>query len=226
VKKRPGSLAALPNENEHEHQHEGNHMAVAQPNTNSKGKGRMEFKKVDFDVHEIAPDAPKGEWDVSIPRGKCKVLPTKEEHYPMLIVPIRLDKTDEEGETFEKALGTELSVMIVFFGNEKARGARMAKLKLTQLCEAADVDLDVVPKSISSGEDIADLVNALEGKKFKAWTTHRTRSDTGETLVDVHFKKPGGLSAKGITAEDDEEDEEEEDKPRAAKGGKGKTTRR
>ena len=177
---------------------------------------KMEYKQVDFDVNEIAPDAPVGEWVVSIPRGKCKVQPTKEDHFPMLIVPCRLDKTEEEGETFEKALGSELSTMIVFFDDSKPRAARMSKLRLRQLCEAADVDLDVIPKKLKNPEaDLEPLIRALEGKKFPAWTKHSIRKDTGETTTELLFQKPGGLSTTADTDED-----EEEDAPRGKTGAK------
>lgn len=182
---------------------------------------KMEYKKVSFDVENIAPDAPAGEWLVSIPRGKCKVQPTKEDKYPMLIVPIRLESTEEDGEVFEKAVGTELSVMIVFFGNEKARAARMSKIRLKQLCEAADVDLDVIPKDIEDPEsDLEPLIRALEGAKFTAWTHIKKRNDTGEEVTEVSFKAPGGSLAS--SSNDDEEEEEEEapaseDAPRGRK---------
>ena len=180
---------------------------------------KLEYKKVKFNVDEIAPDAPAGEWEASIPRGKCKVQPTKEDHYPMLIVPIRLDKTEETDEVFEKALGAELSTMIVFFGDEKARAARMSKLRLRQLCEAADVDLDVVPKVIEDPEnDLEPLIRALEGKKLTVWTVLTTRKDTGEVVTDVRFQNP----SKALVSKDDE-DEDEDDEPkseRAPRGGK------
>jgi hypothetical protein len=168
----------------------------------------MAFKEVTYDINEIAPDAPEGAWTASIPRGKIKIQPTKEDRYPMLIIPLRLDKYEgeEEGEVFDKALGTELSLMVVFFGDEKAKAARMGKLRLRQLCEATDVDLDVVPKKITSEEDLADLVSALEGKKLPIWTKHNVRKDTGETVVDVQLQKPGGLR----TAADADEGEEDE----------------
>ena len=141
-------------------------------------------------MDEIAPDAPAGEWEASIPRGKCKVQPTKEDHYPMLIVPIRLDKTDETDEAYEKALGAELSSMIVFFGDEKAQcGLVCRELRLRQLCEAADVDLDVIPKVIEDPEnDLEPLIRALEGKKLTVWTVLTTRKDTGEVVTDVRFQ--------------------------------------
>ena len=177
---------------------------------------KMEYKRVKFDVNEIAPDAPEGEWAASIPRGKCKVQPTKEDRYPMLIVPVRLDGTEEEDESHQKALGAELSAMIVFFGDEKARAARMSKIRLRQLCEAADVDLDVIPKDIEDPEnDLEPLIKALEGKKFTVWTRLTTRKDTGETVTELVFQNPNKPLSRDD--EEEEEEEEEEEKPRGAK---------
>ena len=192
-------------------------MATNSTSTHSQGK-RMEYKQVEFDVNEIAPDAPVGEWGVSIPRGKCKVQPTKEDKYPMLIVPIRLDKSDEEGEEFQKALGAELSTMIVFFGDEKARAARMSKLRLRQLCEAADIDLDLVPKRLTDPEsDLEPLIRALEGKKFTAWTRHTIRKDTGETTTEILFQNPkAALTGSG----DGDGEGDDDDRPAARSGGK------
>jgi hypothetical protein len=183
--------------------------------TNTAGQKRMDYKRVKFNIDEIAPDAPAGEWEVSIPRGKCKVQPTKEDHYPMLIVPIRLDKTDETDEVYEKALGAELSAMIVFFGNEKARAARMSKLRLRQLCEAADVDLDVVPKELEDPEnDLEPLIRALEGKKFTAWTVLQTRKDTGEVVTELRFQNPNKALTAAGDDDDEDENEDEDEKPR------------
>lgn len=210
-------------------------------NSAAASKRTMEYRKVAFDVHEIAPDAPEGEWGVSIPRGKCKVQPTKEDRYPMLIVPIRLDKTDEDGEAYEKALGVELSVMIVFFGDEKPRAARLSKIRLRQLCEAADVDLDVIPKELGDDpeNELEPLIRELEGKKFSAWTVLQTRKDTGEVTSEVKFLDPHKTLASSRDGEDEEEEEEEgeeeERKParsskkkkkKASKRTTGKTSRR
>jgi hypothetical protein len=192
-------------------------MTMANGTAAQQGK-KMEYKQVNFDVNEIAPDAPVGEWMVSIPRGKCKVQPTKEDHFPMLIVPVRLDKTEEDGEEHQKALGSELSTMIVFFDDSKPRAARMSKLRLRQLCEAADVDLDVIPKKLTDPDnDLEPLIRALEGKKFPAWTKHQTRKDTGEVVTELLFQKPGGLKT---TAENDDDEDEPARKP------SGKKTRR
>lgn len=201
-------------------------MAKSEQQSN-QGK-KMEYKRVSFDINEIAPDAPAGEWKASIPRGKCKVQPTKDDHFPMIIVPIRLDSTEEEGETFERALGTELSVFLVF-GSKNPRGERLGKLRIRQICEAADVDLDVIPKDINDGDDLQPLVRALEGKKFTVWTRLQTRKDTGEVTSEVLFQDPNRtLSAASDDADDDNEGEEEEEtpapkkKPAASKNSNGK----
>jgi hypothetical protein len=186
----------------------------------TQAQKKMDYKQVEhFDVNEIAPDAPAGEWGVSIPPGKCKVQPTKEDKYPMLMVAVRLDKTEEDGEEFEKALGTVLTAMIVFFDDAKPRAARMSKLRLRQLCEAADVDLDVIPKKLTDPEnDLEPLIKALERKKFTAWTRHTTRKDTGEVVTDLVFQNPNApMKVAG-----DEEDEPEERPASKSRNGKGR----
>ena len=193
-------------------------MAKAEAN---QGK-RMEYKRVSYDVHEIAPDAPAGEWLASIPRGKCKTQPTKDDHFPMIIVPIRLDKTEEDEEVFQRALGTELSTFLVF-GGKTPRGERLSKMRVRQICEAADVDLDIIPKIIEHGDDLEPLVRALEGKKFTVWTRLQTRKDTGEVTTEVLFVNPNSsLTAASSNDDDDDDngagdDDDEDEKPRAKK---------
>jgi hypothetical protein len=194
---------------------------------------KMEYRKVTFDVTEVAPDAPAGEWQATIPRGKCKVQPTKEERFPMIIVPIRLEKTEEEGAEYQKAIGAELSVFLVF-GGKTPKGENMSKLRIRQLCEAADVDLDVIPKDIDDPDnDLDPLIRALEGKKFTCWTKVTTRKDTGELSTEVVFRDPN-QSIKRDDDDDNDGDDDGDGKPRgrakkpapAAKGGNGRGARR
>lgn len=199
-------------------------------NAATQGK-KMEFKRVEFDVNEIAPDAPAGEWQASIPRGKCKVQPTKEDQFPMVVVPVRLEKTDEDGPAFEKALGTELTVFLVF-GGKTARGERLAKLRIREICEACDIDLDVLPKEISDRDDLEPFVRELEGKKLRVWTIVTTRKDTGEEVTEIRFRDPKGTlkAAKNDDDDDDGDDdapESREEKSRAKKpAGKSNGKRR
>ena len=200
---------------------------MAGTNTAGRQSGKkMEYRKVSFDVTEIAPDAPEGEWEVSIPRGKCKVQPTQKDNFPMLIVPVRLDGTDEEGEQFEKALGVELSTMIVFFDNTNARAARMSKMRLRQLCEAADVDLDVIPKEIGDDppNELEPLIRALEGSKFTAWTRLSTRKDTGEVVTELVFLDPSNTLT---AASDDDDDDDYDDRgPSRSSNGAGRSKKK
>lgn len=170
-------------------------------------KKKMEYKRVSFDINEIAPDAPAGEWRASIPRGKCKVQPTKEDRFPMIILPVRLDSTEEEDEKFQKSLGTELSTFMVF-GSKTPRGERMQKLRIREICEALDVDLDLIPKDIDDPEnDLEPLIKALEGQKCTVWTRLQTRKDTGEVVSELMFRDPNRtLSAAGSADDDDDED--------------------
>ena len=81
----------------------------------------------------------------------------------------------------------------------------MNKLKLRQLCEAADVDLDVIPRKLPDPEnDLADLISALEGKN-------------GDPQVEVLFQNPKGGLKK---AEKDEAEEEDEDNTPKRSSGK------
>lgn len=198
---------------------------AAQKATNKK----IEYKAVDFDINEIAPDAPEGEWKMSVPRGKCKVQPTKEDHFPMIVMPVRLDKVsgeNEDSETHTKAVGTELSTFLVF-GGKTPRGERMNKLRIRQVCELLDIDLDVIPKKITDPEnDLEPLIRELEGKKFVGWTAISTRRDTGEEVTDLVFVNPDKKLSRddeddededgaGSGKDDDGDDDEPEEKPRA-----------
>jgi len=161
---------------------------------------------------EIRPDAPEGEWKFSIPRNKGKIRPTRNGD-PMLIVPFRLDKAeDEKNESFQ---GTEVSTMVVFFSEEdasKRRAANMSLLRLRSLCEAVEIDFDEVPDEITE-KSLKTFLELLEGKRGTCWTKHTTRKDeqSGEdvTNVDVLFKDPNksGLSTRSADKDEEEEDE-------------------
>jgi hypothetical protein len=205
-------------------------MAANSTAARDSGK-KMEFKRVAFDINEIAPDAPAGEWRASIPRGKCKVQPTKEHQLPMVIVPIRLDSTEEDGDSFQKALGTELTTFLVF-GGSSPRGERMSKLRIREICEALDIDLDVIPKEISDRDDLDPFVRELEGKKLTVWTIVTKRKDTGEETTEVRFRDPKGSLKRADADDDDDSGDDAPESERvpakkkpAAKSANGKSRR-
>lgn len=182
---------------------------------------KMEFKPVDFDVNEIPPDAPPGEWSCTIPRGQCKIQPTKDDHFPMVVVPVRLDGTEEDDDAHQRALGTVLSAFLVF-GGKNSRAERMSKLRIRQFCEAIDFDLDDLPTKLTDPEnDLQPFVRAIEGKKFTAWTRVSTRRDTGEEVTDLLFYDPKALKGAAPSDKDDDEGDDDADEEKATKG-KGK----
>ena len=134
---------------------------------------------------EIQPDAPEGEWQARIPKGKCKCLVTQKGD-PRLIIPFKLEKAeDEKNESHE---GSEVSLSIIVFDDEdpaKRRGANMMKSRLRALCEAVDVDwTEVYPTEVNDTSDFDALFSALEGKTLTVWTIHTKRANeqTGETI--------------------------------------------
>ena len=167
---------------------------------------------------EIVPDAPEGEWESRIPKGKCKMTVTQKGD-PRLIIPFKLEKADDEkNEPFQ---GSEVSMSIIVFDeedNEKRRGANMMKGRLRALCEAVEVDWEeLYPTEVSKAEDFDPLFRALEGKTLTIWTVHTTRTnDSGETITDteVRFKKPGA----GLVNRDDSEDSDERPGKKKAAG--------
>jgi len=103
----------------------------------------------------------------------------------MLIVPLRLESTDEDGEEFQTALGAKIALIIVFAGNDDPRVAALGRARLLQLCKATAINLDLIPRRMSGPEDLDPLMRALEGKRLVAHTRRLTRKDTGEPVTDV-----------------------------------------
>lgn len=169
--------------------------------------GKIQFKPRKTST-EIVPDAPEGEWEFLIPKGKCKVVVTQKGD-PRLIIPHKLEKAAEEkNETFN---GSEVTQAVIVFDdedNEKRRGANMMKGRLRALCEAVDVDFgETYPTEVEKVEDFDPLFRALEGKRGTCWTVHTTRTaESGELITDteIRYKKPGaGLVTKGADDDDD-----------------------
>jgi hypothetical protein len=170
---------------------------------------------------EIVPDAPEGEWEASIPKGKIKVTSTQKQD-PRLLIPFRLDKAaDKANESYQ---GATVPLSIIFFDEEdpeRIKAANMMKVRLRAACEALGVDYDeVYPETIETEEDFNAIKDAFEGKSATIWTVHTSRkTENGETIVDtdIRFSKPGRASARH---------EDEEDEPRKGKGGKTSKGRR
>jgi hypothetical protein len=205
-------------------------MAQTQTQSSGNGKGSKLAFKPTVSSPDTRANIPVGKWiDSIMPRGRFKVTATKGEE-PMLNIPIKLGRADDDAN--ESYQGAEETLRIVFYSDtagEKTRAANMSKLRLRGLCEAVGVDYDgVYPASITSEDDLNDLISALENKKIpEMWTTHREgKMPSGETTlnVDLHFREPGAGLMKAGGAGGAGEDEEEDDTP--ARGKAKKAARR
>lgn len=179
-------------------------------------------------VTEIQPDAPEGQWDVLIPKGRSKISATAPEKGgdPVITWEFKLEKADDEkNESFQ---GSTINQRSTFYDQADSARRKAANMQLTWirgLCEACEVEFsEVYPEELNDADDLTPLVDALEGKRLTIWTVHRkSTTASGEEMlnVDIRFKKPGaGLVSK--TADDDNED-----RPgNKGKGAKSKTGRR
>lgn len=187
-------------------------MATTQ--TNSTGnKGKMQFKPASFDVKTLPPSLPIGGW-LATSTVKLK----NKDGRPMLIVEWKTDEaTGDDAEDRASAVGGSEADFINFFDDadsNNAQRSKMNKLTLRKLCEALEVDLDVIPTKWESEEDFAELIAALDNRQCAIWTTHRTNDDTGEIRVKIHYTEPGAGLA--LAAADDEEEEKPKAKSKTA----------
>jgi hypothetical protein len=183
-------------------------------------EAKIQFKPRSLS-HEQRPDAPEGKWEAIIPKGKSKPCQTAPEKGgdPGILVMVKLEKADkEENESFQ---GAFIPLRIYFYdGNdsEKRRGANANLRTAMDLAEACELELsDVYPDEIRSEQDLLDIIDKLEGKRFDVWTAHRkgTMPNGDPTInVDLRFKEPGaGLQTRSASGDED-------DKP---SNGKAKT---
>lgn len=185
---------------------------------NGKQETTLSYKKTSFKAGVILPDAPAGEWEVTIVRDKTTIKPDKNGS-PMVTFTMRLDTAAEESnESFQ---GTTLPFRVFFLSDEdnsvqsfrKNRGKR----DLAVLADNCGFDLDIIPDSIggeepsdeSVKEDLAAFVEAVEGKSFTAWTSIRPNKDTNEPMVNISLTKPGAAygAPAAVARSNDDEDE-------------------
>jgi hypothetical protein len=176
--------------------------------TATQQEGKLRFKPRKTSTEQI-PDAPEGEWEALIPKGKCKFTVTQNGD-PRIIIPFKLVKAeDEKNETYQNS---EVNLQVIIFDdedNEKRRAANMSKGRLRALCEACDIVFgDVYPSEVSTEHDFDKLFAAVEGKKVQVWTVHTTYTNQSNETVqqtEIRFKEPGaGLVTKGVEADDDD----------------------
>jgi hypothetical protein len=180
----------------------------------SSGGGKLKFKPTKGSGAPL-PTVPTGKWiDSTMPRGRFKVQATKEKpggggNQPMLLIPIKLGKADDDAN--ESYQGAEEVMRVIFYSDDDGANAKASNInrqRLRALCEAVDVDYDeVYPASIESEDDLHDLISKLEGKRIpELWTrTRESEMPSGEKTVNVDFyftEARGGL-AKADDGEDE-----------------------
>ena len=193
--------------------------------TNGTQQAKIQFKKRSL-AHEQKPDLPEGEWEVTIPKGKCKPAQTSAEKGgdPGINIVLKVVKAaDEANESYQ---GSFTNLRLYFYDSadpEKRKGANANLRTATALAEACELDLkEIYPDELESEDDIWGIIEKLEGKSFTVWTVHRKSEFNGETMinVDIRFRQPGsGLATK--PGDDDEETERPGKKP-AKKNARGR----
>jgi hypothetical protein len=174
---------------------------------------------------EIKPDAPEGEWEFVIPKGKCLVKTTQAGD-PRLIIPHKLVSASTEGN--EGFAGAEVNQAIIIFDDndaEKVKGANMFKRRCRSMCEAVGLDFgEVYPTELRGIRGEFDsFFAALEGKKGTCWTVNSTRkmaSNEEVTDTEIRYSAPGaGLRPRAVEGGDDDERPGSR-KPAGKKGGR------
>lgn len=180
--------------------------------SNGSGEATLQYRKIKFEAGRILPDAPAGEWQATVVRGKSRVSPTKNGD-PMITFQVRLDKAeDEANESFE---GTQLPLRVILVddadGGTPAFAKRRTKMLLRELSAQCSFDLDIVPNELGDTQAevesaLKPFINAVEGSGLNIWTTlSDDRQDPTIKRVDVHLSRPGSSYGGGQTPPRSEE---------------------
>lgn len=188
-------------------------MATSQSHTNSREEKTYDFKPIDCDVNAIEPDAAEGKYEAII--DGVRVQGTSSDNFPMLVLDWKMEKTDEDGDEYEKSIGAIVADFIPFFPDGDKRG-KMSKLRFRQLRELLGISDDILPKRLESKQDFADLISALKRQRAEVFVTHRPDKNTGEVRVGVSYTEPKAKASLGPVNEDDDD----KPAPRKASGSK------
>jgi hypothetical protein len=199
-------------------------MATAQTNSHAQPGKRLSFKKVDsFDNKVIEPDAAEGKYEVVI----AKVTPrVSKDGWPQLKVSVKLNHADDQdNEECTKSEGATLDDYWTFKSEGGNRAMNFIKRKIRSAAEACEVDIDELPTSIASEEDLKEYVRAFQGKTGTAWVQSEEDRSTGEMQARIHFSEP---KAPNKRVSDDDADAEEGTETRGSKtkASKGRAARR
>jgi hypothetical protein len=176
----------------------------------------MDFQPVDYDASELPPEAAPGEYE-----AKCeavKVTATQKDKAPMLVIDWKLTSAGDDAN--EPSVGGTVAQFLTFF-DRKHKAYKMSCQNFAELCDAIGVDVDIIPKRLSSKNDFRDLIDTLKGKEITVWVTHRVDKQTGENRVGISLKAPRSNALNGKAHDDDDDDA-----PRGKTTAKNKKGRR
>ena len=143
-----------------------------------------------FDATELPPEAPPGFYEEALCTN-VKVAATTNEKLPMLILEYRLP-TEPPSEVAD----------FVWFAPAGHKNYRMTVEHFRSLCDAAQVDPAVVPKTIQSKADLADAIAAFQGR---TWPLYLTLQKNGRTRIS--YTAPRGMMGLGPSSSIDEPEE-------------------
>jgi hypothetical protein len=185
--------------------------------------GILDFDPIEhFDPTEITPDAPAGGWEFVVPHNEIQKKATRPKEdggprYPMLIVPIKLKRADdEENAKFE---GAQVDFLIMPRGEDKSKGNNVGKRQLQEFCDQLGVDIGIFPHgdALQSGSFAVfdEFIAEIEGKEGKCWTYIGTDGN-GAPQTKVVFREPKKTSGVKTSSRDAE--------PEAKTGVRGRKT--
>jgi hypothetical protein len=178
-------------------------MASTQTSSNSKPK--MKFRAIDnFDHTDLPPDLPEGKWDFVIKKATARSTKSND---PM--VSLVLEVTKAHDDEHEALVGKTVDDMVIFYDDqaqpERTRASKMQKVRMRQICEAFELETDIIPTSISEdGHELFEYAEALQGAQGTAWTTVRTDTETNESRTNVLYAEPAGGMTRLEPADDDD----------------------
>lgn len=171
-------------------------------------KAKAKFRPIDnFDVDDLPADLPRGKWKVRI--QKVKVTGTADQD-PMLFITYEVLKAfDKKNKSLE---GKTVDERVIFYSpkkTERDRARKFNNIRMRNICEAFELDTDIIPKGKVNEETLTAYAEALENAEGIVWTSVKKDPERGDQ-TNVHYSAPSGL-ADTTDEDDDEEESEEED---------------
>ncbi len=154
---------------------------------------RIEFPPISgYDASEIPPVAPAGQWVGLFSVVKKSLAKDKQNgdvpSFPMLTLKVKLESAEDADN--ESYVGAELNEWLIIYPNGH-KNQRQAKEKMEAVAAALGfATKDVIPRSITSLDDLNDLVAAIDGQRAAVWTWIKEDKNTHEKVTQLAFAAP------------------------------------